>query len=46
MTQEGQRVCALLDELVNATTLKNAQQRLVNQLGFSTKEANGIMATS
>lgn len=43
MTQEGQRVCALLDEVVNATTLRNAQQRLVDQLGFTTKQANGII---
>jgi hypothetical protein len=43
MTQEGQRVCALLGEQANATTLKNAQQTLVNQRGFSTKEANGII---
>ena len=43
MTQEGQRVCALLDEVVNATTLRNAQQRLVDQLGFTTKQANGFI---
>jgi hypothetical protein len=43
MTQEGQRVCALLDEVVNATTLRNAQQTLVDQLGFATKQANGII---
>jgi len=43
MIQEGQRVCALLDEVVNATTLQNAQQRLVDQLGFTKKEASGII---
>jgi hypothetical protein len=43
MTQEGQRVCALLDEMSNAKTLQNAQQRLIDQLGFSKKEAVGII---
>jgi hypothetical protein len=43
MTQEGQRVCALLDEVANAKTLQNAQQRLIDQLGFNKKEAAGII---
>jgi hypothetical protein len=43
MIQEGQRVCALLEEVVNATTLQNAQQRLVDQLGFSKREAAGLI---
>ena len=43
MTLEGQRVCALLNEVVEAKTLENAQQRLIDQLGFSKKEANGII---
>ncbi len=34
---------ALLGKATSPTTLKNAQQQLVAQRGFSTKEANGII---
>ena len=43
IVQEGQRVCALLEEVVSTETLQNARQRLVDQLGFSSPEASGIV---